>query len=413
MTFNQEFINALNGEGCDIVGFAATTELHEDITRGKNQLITGIIMGAKYADDDTNEQLTRYETAAKQWLKSRGYRAVKKSVSLKMIGTLSGVGWVGRSAMLTTKECGSALRMVCLLTDAPFEHGTPIAKSLCPPDCMACRNVCPANAIINEKLWEVGMHRDEWFDVGRCKKGRSKCKTNWIPACIGVCPYNTIQEYQNPNTISDSVTKAVLEVKGEYLRAKQFEDVERKKRCETLLFNVENAMTRKVYDIDLAAMSPRNDTASVMQNGKLILTSDKKNSGLDTGLNTPQWFNGPIMISLRAKTNADILIFYSFGVLVLSAYSNDIWVYDIATSRRNGHLNHSSLPCDEFVDIEWVIAKDVMAIRVNGQLWSKSDVYPYIKKIKTDPNYEICSPVRINSAFGSTVTVESLRVTEL
>lgn len=206
MTLNQELIQLLENEGCSIVGFADLRILPEEPRRGSD---FGIVMGALYAAEGmrenlqgnpdrfgndsgaTFEPLDRYKKTVIKFLKDNGYKANTKylntTVTHKMVGTLSGIGWIGRCAILTTKEWGPALRLTAVLTNAPVECGTPIIKSLCPADCTACADICPTNAI-KEGLWEQGIHRDTFFDVKACCKGRQKRKPI-CGLCISVCPY--------------------------------------------------------------------------------------------------------------------------------------------------------------------------------------------------------------------------------
>lgn len=206
MNLNQDMIRVLENEGCHIVGFADVRILPEESRKGCG---CGIIMGAPYtaegmrenldgnsqrfADDSgsTFEPLVRFKDTAVHFLKEKGYKANttyrNTIITHKTIGTLSGIGWIGRCALLTTKEYGPALRLTAVLTNAPFECGTPVTKSLCPPNCSACADICPTSAI-KEGLWERGVHRDEFFDVEACKKGR-RIRKPMCGLCISVCPY--------------------------------------------------------------------------------------------------------------------------------------------------------------------------------------------------------------------------------
>ena len=39
-------------------------------------------------------------------------------ITYKMLATLAGIGWIGKNALLVTKEQGSAVRFTAVLTDA-------------------------------------------------------------------------------------------------------------------------------------------------------------------------------------------------------------------------------------------------------------------------------------------------------
>jgi len=192
MNINHEFIETMNQAGCEIIGFA---DLHG--LRGVNPNIPawpkfvtcGIVMGAAYAAGDTGYLLNLFNETAVIFLKERGYKANTTIKPLKMLGTLSGLGWVGRCAMFNTVETGPALRLTSVLTDAPFECGTPITQSLCPPECTNCADICPTGAI-SRGLWEQGaINHSGYWDYELCKKGRSKLKCGAI--CISACRYAT------------------------------------------------------------------------------------------------------------------------------------------------------------------------------------------------------------------------------
>ena len=98
----------------------------------------------------------------------------------KTAATLAGMGWIGKCAMLVTNETGSALRLTVVLTDALFEHGKPVIKSHCSPDCMACVNACPVNAP-SGKIWEAGTDRDDFLTLTHVIKPHEHMrKINWM-----------------------------------------------------------------------------------------------------------------------------------------------------------------------------------------------------------------------------------------
>lgn len=63
----------------------------------------------------------------------------------KTLSTLSGIGWIGKCALLVTAKYGSAIRLTSILTDCGLACGTPIRESSC-GSCFACVYHCPGKA---------------------------------------------------------------------------------------------------------------------------------------------------------------------------------------------------------------------------------------------------------------------------
>jgi epoxyqueuosine reductase QueG len=115
-------------------------------------------------------------------------------VSHKMVATRAGLGWIGKTDLLITKEFGPRLRLVSLLINQkPEGDYHPIDKSRC-GKCTICVDKCPAKAS-NGLLWNINIHRDTFFDAHKC---RNKCgelakqKLNVdiriCGICVSVCP---------------------------------------------------------------------------------------------------------------------------------------------------------------------------------------------------------------------------------
>ncbi|MBR4446851.1 4Fe-4S double cluster binding domain-containing protein [Methanobrevibacter sp.] len=86
----------------------------------------------------------------------------------KTIATRAGLGWIGKSALFTTKKYGSALRLSSVLTNAPLDFGEPILKSNC-GKCEICKDACPGGAI-SGKEWNYNLKRNEFYDDKKCEK---------------------------------------------------------------------------------------------------------------------------------------------------------------------------------------------------------------------------------------------------
>ncbi|EHQ35619.1 4Fe-4S ferredoxin iron-sulfur binding domain-containing protein [Methanoplanus limicola DSM 2279] len=111
----------------------------------------------------------------------------------KTAATLAGLGWIGKSALLITKEFGAALRITTIFTDAPLKTGIPVEKSYC-GGCTECLKKCPAGAV-SGKEWYPGLLRDDFWDGKACfeyssKAGKSAGSNHPVCGiCIAVCPW--------------------------------------------------------------------------------------------------------------------------------------------------------------------------------------------------------------------------------
>ncbi len=113
----------------------------------------------------------------------------------KTCATRSGLGWIGKSALLVTPEFGPAVRLTSVLTNAPFDRfGTPVTASRC-GDCEQCKNACPGKAI-QGTLWDVSVNREQLVDVEACRKAARKLalkrtghEITLCGKCIEICPY--------------------------------------------------------------------------------------------------------------------------------------------------------------------------------------------------------------------------------
>ena len=71
----------------------------------------------------------------------------------KKIAILAGLGWIGKSNLLVTKEYGSALCMCTILTNAPLPiENQSIIMPKC-GECTVCKDICPTGAI-HGSTWE-------------------------------------------------------------------------------------------------------------------------------------------------------------------------------------------------------------------------------------------------------------------
>jgi epoxyqueuosine reductase len=118
---------------------------------------------------------------------------LRAGLSHKIAATRSGLGWIGKNALVITKPFGSAIRLTTVLTDAPLETGHPFDESKC-GTCAACVEICPAQAPSGTN-WSLGLYRDEFFDAHACcRKAAEFCEAEGIGSticgiCISACPW--------------------------------------------------------------------------------------------------------------------------------------------------------------------------------------------------------------------------------
>jgi len=110
----------------------------------------------------------------------------------KTAATLSGLGWIGKCALLVTREFGSAVRLTTVLTDADLPPGKPAESSKC-GSCVDCVEACPAHAC-SGRLWTAGITRESFFDAFACRKtafeqaARIGVHETICGRCIAACP---------------------------------------------------------------------------------------------------------------------------------------------------------------------------------------------------------------------------------
>ncbi len=113
----------------------------------------------------------------------------------KTAAHLSGLGWVGRSALLVTKQYGPRVRFATVYTDAPLDAGEP-AKNRC-GSCDQCVEACPAGAMTGEAFAQ-DKTRDHIYDPKACNEYMRERRLSLLGKrvfggncglCIHSCPF--------------------------------------------------------------------------------------------------------------------------------------------------------------------------------------------------------------------------------
>lgn len=220
MNFNEDVTKLLRENSCNIVGFA---DLRCTSKEARQNFDRGILIALSYTKEAMQEnknglpqryhrelrlmntRLRELTILTADFLVERGYKALAKTqpavvpdeehrtvLPHKTVATLAGIGWIGKCATLVTDEVGSALRISVVLTNAPFDCGTPITKSKCDPNCGVCVGVCPGKAP-HGGLWAAGIDRDVFFNANDCNiaaRSRAKALLNVEEATCGLCISN-------------------------------------------------------------------------------------------------------------------------------------------------------------------------------------------------------------------------------
>jgi epoxyqueuosine reductase len=215
----------LMDSGASLVGWADVTDLPESardsfkqaisIALALNPAIVHQIQSGPTLDYfqeyiRLNDRLWDLSRQAAQILESHGIRARTmrataeagqfdaKALSVplphKAAALRAGLGWIGRSNLLVTRQYGPAVRLVTVLCDGGFETAQPITESSC-GDCNRCMEHCPARAITG-RLWKAGMTREELYDAKACyhaakeSSSRIGIQATICGICIHVCPWS-------------------------------------------------------------------------------------------------------------------------------------------------------------------------------------------------------------------------------
>jgi epoxyqueuosine reductase len=208
--------------GADLVGFADMRAIPAEVRKGMDcalsiavalspEIVSRITKGPtqEYFREyrRTNVLLSKLSHQAAKLLIEKGFTAIaleptteafdavklRAGLSHKIAATRSGLGWIGKNALVITKPFGSAFRLTTVLTDATLETGHPTDESKC-GTCASCVETCPAQAPSGTN-WSLGLYRDEFFDAyACCRKATEFCEAEGIDSticgiCIEACPW--------------------------------------------------------------------------------------------------------------------------------------------------------------------------------------------------------------------------------
>ncbi|MBQ2636621.1 MAG: epoxyqueuosine reductase [Methanobrevibacter sp.] len=219
----DELKKYLLSQGASKVGYADVEGLANefiDLPNGISLVLKLPKKAIEYVNNDEFEdywkcfhskvaELKEIALKGEEYIKSKGYNAfaltmernecdMEKLLSIlpyKTIATKSGMGWIGRSALLVTPEYGSAITLCSILTDMPLEFDNPITDSEC-DECENCQNACPVKAI-NPQKWNDRLNRKDIIDIEACSEYIIDQYKNGLGCtkCMSECKLT--QEYLN------------------------------------------------------------------------------------------------------------------------------------------------------------------------------------------------------------------------
>lgn len=233
MSLSEEIRAKLLNNGASIVGFGDLKEISYESRRGLDYgisiavalnpvVINNINQGVTHEYHNeynwANNKLDQLAILAANILKSHGYKAIPQTVNKvvvdsndhrsqlphKTVATRSGIGWIGKCALLVTPEFGSAVRLTSVVTDAALKVGSPINDSRC-GNCDRCMINCPAEAVKGVN-WDTEKKREDYYNAIVCRKeARRRSELAGINQsicglCILSCPYT--QKYIESKNIS-------------------------------------------------------------------------------------------------------------------------------------------------------------------------------------------------------------------
>jgi epoxyqueuosine reductase len=223
---NAEISRELQAGGAHLAGFADVTCLPAEVTGAMPRAISiavaldpAVIRGIQHGPTAryfaeyrrANALLNRLSGQIERLLTEAGEQArafpatteqidpTTLSVPLqhRTVATRAGLGWIGKSGLLVTREYGAAVRLASVLTDAELETARPTEASNC-GDCHRCVESCPAQAPTGID-WRPGLARERIYQPAACWRmardfaARTAIDATICGICINVCPWT--QQY--------------------------------------------------------------------------------------------------------------------------------------------------------------------------------------------------------------------------
>ena len=215
----EELVRFLEAQGADIVG---TSDVRGVLPGRFAALPFAVTIGIRLSDAiiseisggptklyfahyrAVNALLDMIATKCVGWLQRKGYNALAIPASQttneagiagdfphKTAANLAGLGFIGKNALLISREFGPRVRLATVLTDMPLPAGT-MQPVLC-GSCRACADACPCGAITG-RMWSADTAREDIVDAALCSQYMKKAYQHIgrgavCGVCIAVCPW--------------------------------------------------------------------------------------------------------------------------------------------------------------------------------------------------------------------------------
>jgi epoxyqueuosine reductase len=226
-TLNKALGTVLRPYYVDYVGFADLTKHQAELAHFGGSIVrgydSGISIGLAIANaivdhlpersdvnvsaeyrihgyDVLNARLNLIASVVSSFLNRRGFRTLpvagaettdiegnSPTVSHKMIAHIAGMGWIGKNCLLITPDHGPRLRLISLLTNAPFETVDNPLEQRC-GDCEECAKICPVKAI-KARNYVAGEPREQRLDAKKCRDYFNSMEKTKRYAVCGMCLY--------------------------------------------------------------------------------------------------------------------------------------------------------------------------------------------------------------------------------
>jgi len=118
-------------------------------------------------------------------------------ISHKLVANLAGLGWIGKSCLLITRNYGPRVRLSSVLTDAPLTTGARMGIGC--NDCDACVRICPVTAFTGAPFNSLEP-REVRFDANLCsdymkKRAGPLGEEGLCGLCLYICPCSRIGDH--------------------------------------------------------------------------------------------------------------------------------------------------------------------------------------------------------------------------